>query len=241
MTCIPRIDEKEIILRVFADTHIGSCDTNLNMFDKAIQEVYDTPNMYAVFWGDILQFDLRAHKVGDIYSQVMPPDKQEEYAENAISLIAEKTLAIMPGNHENRSKEDNQPIKRIARHLGLNFCDGEAFLKLPVKDQCYTIYGIHGYATTEQSIITEWSRMANIVDADIYVVAHAHKPLYKPGAYYRTDLYNKCIPMVKKHYIACKSFQERGLYPQRNAMAPTLLGTVDIRLQGKTKHVSVEL
>ena len=60
------------------DTHIGSVFTNMKEVTRKLKVVQDTPNMYAVFMGNMIDNAIPAQFPDNMLNSTMPPDKQVE-------------------------------------------------------------------------------------------------------------------------------------------------------------------
>ena len=247
LTPIPHINGPYCHLYSFGDTHIGSADCDEKLLQRDIQAVSQDPFARVILNGDILQCDYTG-SVGDVYYQKYPPSKQEQLAEEWFEPIQDKIIGILDGNHCGRTKEDNRPCQRIARHLKVNYLQDEGLFKLSVgarpnngKPFVYTVFVVHGWSSgrTMGAKANTLKGLGDVVNASVYVINHTHQILSFPTAIYMPDLRNNKVEKVERHFVNAGSWQERGHYPQRKAFAPQVLGTPQIILSGTEKKVNV--
>ena len=250
LTVIPHIDIEECHLYCVSDVHLGSPDCDEALLSHDIAMIGSDPQARVIINGDLLQMDTKTSK-GDVYHQVYSPGKQRDMAEQYLTPIKDRILAMLGGNHdEGRSQEDGTPIKDLSRFLGVTYCDTEACLKVSVgakrkngKPAVYTVYATHGWSNGRQvgSKANSLHGLSNVVLADIYFVSHTHTQMAFPDVFYVPDLYNNNVRAVRRYYVNAGSYQRRGRYPKSKGMRPTVLGTPMVRLSGTDKAVSVVL
>ena len=249
LTVVDHIPETEVHLYCLSDVHLGSPDCDEELFRHDLANIEADPQARVIINGDLLQMDLKASK-GDVYSQKYSPTQQKDLAEELLSPIKGKILAMIGGNHdEGRSQENYSPIRDLARFLGVVYCDTEVCMEIPVgrkpngKHAAYVVFATHGWSSGRQmgGKINNLHRLSEIVLADVYVISHTHTPMAFPDEYNVPDLYNKRIRRVRRHYVNTGSYQKRGRYPMSKGMRPTVLGTPRITLSGKRKHVYVTI
>lgn len=248
LTQVPYINGPYCHLYSFGDTHIGSVDCNEKLLLKDITAVSQDPFARVILNGDILQCDYK-DSVGDVYNQKYPPSQQEEMAEQWFTPIKDKIIGVLDGNHDGgRTKEDNRPLRRISRHLGVPYLQDEGLFKFSIgarptngKPFVYTAYVVHGWSSgrTRGAKANVLDNLDKVVLADIYIVNHTHAIMSFPGAVYVPDLRNNKVEKMERHFINAGSWQERGHYPQRRAFAPQVLGTPQIIISGTEKRVNV--
>lgn len=233
MIVTPKIQVPKMDLFLLADIHAGAPDFMKEQFEKDIETIANNDHIYFLVLGDLWQRDLK-DSPGDCMTQTMDIYEQEAYMEDKLGPIANKALAVIPGNHDNRGKDKDYPVRRFARHLDIPYGEAEMYLKICVGEKTYSLYGIHGYTNGRRisSVTNMLENLADICDADIYATAHAHKPVTFSKIFGRPDLYNKNVMSVERHFVGCRSYQGRGEYPQRIGLPGTPIGCSVVTLSG---------
>ena len=185
-------------LRIYAvgDLHAGAIQADLKGWERFNQMILDDPQAYVIFLGDLMNNATRS-SVSNLYEDTMRPRDQKIYLREHLADLAkeEKILAILPGNHENRSlkEADDSPLYDVAAGLYLEdiYRDGMAFIKLTIgsrekaKTNCYTIFATHGSGggAMTGAYVNKCERFAKNFDGvDIFFFGHSHKPfITKPN------------------------------------------------------------
>ena len=96
-------------VKVYAvgDLHAGAIQANLKGWEKFNQIILDDPKAYVIFLGDLMNNATKS-SVSNPYEDIMRPRDQKIYLKEHLMDLAkaDRILAILPGNHENRSLKD---------------------------------------------------------------------------------------------------------------------------------------
>ncbi len=227
------VNVEEIKIIPIGDPHIGSEECDLTLLNKTIQRIKDEPNTYTILMGDIIENSI-IQSVGDVYNQVMTPEAQIDYAVKVFEPIKDKILYAVQGNHSNRSKKavDIDPMKIIMGYLGkldVYTRDGAVLFVSFGKNKgrenvrhTATLYPVHGSRGGGRSAsFNHVADLAKIVDCDIYLHAHTHKPGAFKTSYYKTDSRYKTVYATEKLFINTAAFLNYGGYGQRATYTPT--------------------
>ena len=109
-----------INIYTFGDKHIGSAQANIQLLKKQINDVKADELGVLIICGDMLDFGLKNSKT-NIYESVLTPFQQKELLYELLEPVAEKIIAIIPGNHEDRGFQRNwiNPMYDVACSLKL--------------------------------------------------------------------------------------------------------------------------
>lgn len=240
-------------LVVFADEHIGDILCDIERLKQRIDYVANTPNVYCVLNGDILDYASRS-SIGDIETREYNIMEQLEKAVELFAPIKEKILCITNGNHENRAyrKEGIDISKIIAMQLGLGdiYAPASAFIFLRFGKrgathhnlpQSYTIYMVHGSGggRKEGAKAIRLADLASIVDADCYIMSHTHLPLVMKQGFYRVSTTNSSVAHVTKLFVNTASNLDYGGYGEAQSFKPTSKDTPTIVFNGAEKDMKV--
>lgn len=239
----------DIKIYVLSDLHIGDSNCNLKQLEKVVKAIKETPYMYVILLGDILNTALKNSK-SDIYSEAMNLSESQQYAVNLLSPIKDRILAMTPGNHENR----------VWRETGLDLSLWLAE-KLECEDKYRTggialtvdfgrnqhgkpyrlkIFGQHGSRGGRKlgAPLNALEDMDGIVsNADIYIMGHTHQKVKggKAGFYFNE---RGNLEKQYKCYFNAPAFLKYGGYGYEKGYKPgdDLPVYLNIRAYGDLDH-----
>lgn len=255
-------DIEVLEIHTFADEHIGDEHCDIERLMNRIEYVKNTPNVYCILNGDILDNATKT-SIGDTYMQEFNPMEQLQKATELFSPIKDKILCITHGNHENRTykKEGINLSYLIAKQLGLadKYTSTSAVLFIRfgkvsngkretngsgnVRKMCYTIYALHGSGggRKEGAKAIRLADMASIIDTDIYIHSHTHLPMIMKQGFYRIDLRNSAVAHVDKLFVNTAANLNYGGYGEAGEFKPSSKDTPVIYLSGTHKDFSAKL
>jgi len=225
---------KDVHLYCVGDLHAGAIEANLKGWEKFKQIILDDPQAYVIFIGDLMNNATKS-SVSNCFEEVMRPRDQKIYLKENLKDLADanKILAILPGNHENRSLKDadDSPLYDVAAKLNIEdvYRDNLAIIKLrigtnPKKRNVYTIIATHGAGggALTGSSVNRYERFASNWDGvDIFFFGHTHKPfITKPN---KMIVENTHDFVKKKNTIimTVPSWLQYAGYSVRGLMSPT--------------------
>jgi hypothetical protein len=171
--------------------------------------------------------------------------------------IASKTLAVLPGNHENRIwRTDGLDLTEIfCSQLSIadRYSSASALLFIRFgrtakggthhRPVCYTMYCVHGSGggKKEGGKIQRLADLANIIDADVYLHSHTHLPAVMKTGYFRVSTANSSVSKVDKLFVNTSSVLGYGGYGEVQSFKPTSIETPIIVLDGTKHHATARL
>lgn len=242
-------DLEEIELHVLSDWHIGDEHHDALHTDRILKHIKETPNAYCVLNGDLMDTAI-ASSVGDTYGAKMQPMEQLKLCVKLFEPIKDKILCIVPGNHENRVyKYDGIDMTAMmASQLGLagRYSTTAALLFIRFgenkKDKhkrktVYTVYTSHGSGGGKRvgGKINRLEDMANIVDADIYIMGHVHQPAIIRNSFYRVSAANSSVMCVDRLFVNTAAALDYGGYGEAQGFRPASKENPVILLSGTEK------
>ena len=245
------IDKLTII--PISDVHIGDKTANLKAFKEVLERIKNEPNTYTILNGDLCNVALKNSK-SDVYSDELTPMEQVLQIINFLEPIKDKILVMSNGNHEDRITKDTSidvlylvakqlRIEQIYSpswwYLYLSFGKGDKGRKLN-----YTLTGYHGSGGGRKSgsKINRLEEMSQVVIADIYLMAHVHKPIATKGIIYTPYYQSKTLSKQEMYYLISNSFVEyEGSYAEKMGMIPSNNGITEAILDGKQKQIKLIL
>lgn len=225
-------DEEGVILDLYADLHTGHVLFQRELFERHWEQTVDGRNRYAVFLGDLFQAQIAGAK-GTLRDRAMDADQEFKYLAETLALGADKILAVVRGNHEERilRQGDIDVLAHLTDHLGLTERYGPhgALLRVHQAGRAYTGYLYHGSTDSDTALY----RAASIADADFYASGHTHRPKVL------TDRFTRWNWTIDRLFIVTGAYQGYGGYAQDKSMRQTKLGRLTVLLQPEGVQVLV--
>lgn len=100
---VKKFPYEQDVLRVYAigDVHVGSPEFNEEAIKRKIGIIEEDPYGVVCLCGDLGDFGLKNSKT-NVYKATMNPHQQKRYIYELFLPIADKIVAAVPGNHEER-------------------------------------------------------------------------------------------------------------------------------------------
>ncbi len=253
---------KRVRVLPFSDIHFKNPLFSEKHFIRYLH-MLSVPENYGVLNGDLIEAVTKVSK-GDIYKQDLSPQEQAAWMTNKLLPYKEKFLGMTMGNHEKRIYDlvGHDYCQEIAAVLGIPYRAEGLLLKVSFgsnnsghKDKPYTywVYMTHGYggARTKSAKAVKAERLANWIDADVYIQSHDHVVNIAPDVYLVPDPRthkNKDGWMVgkvrarRKMLVKSGAFLKWGGYSEMGGFPPVDLEMPIITLYGEGKpRVKVEV
>jgi hypothetical protein len=177
--------------------------------------------------------------------------KQIDFLCKFLLPIKDKIIGATTGNHEERVyRLDGIDITRlVCRELCVEdkySPDGELiFLRFGDVSyrskhrgpQWYSIYTTHGCGggRTPGGAFNKLVALKGVVDADVYIQSHVHKPGVIPEGFFRVSPTQNSVSQVKKLFISTGGAIDYGGYGQRAMYAPSSKANPIINLLANEK------
>ena len=101
---IDRAEFDDVEIYPIHDLHYGNECFDAHKWNVLTKHILDQPNRLVVFVGDLMENCVPSNKNSDMFTQTATPREQQEFVESVFKQFADRTLAIVDGNHEfNRS------------------------------------------------------------------------------------------------------------------------------------------
>ena len=240
---LPQFDTLEIY--PLADVHVGDPLQDKKRLKQFMDEILEQENRYVIVNGDIINNAVR-HGVSDIYAEELSPNEQIDETVSLLAPIKDRILVITEGNHENRTyKQDGILIMyQVAKRLDIFDSYSEGAYLLFVKfgksqgRDCrkipYAIYGKHGSGSGRKvgAKAIRLIEMAEVVDADVFLVSHTHTPMILRKKFFRVDYRNNKVTEVDQLFVNTNGFLNYGGYGENFGYSPTSTKYPKIILNG---------
>lgn len=171
-----------IILLGISDLHYGNKNVNMDYVDELLEFVADNDNVFCFLSGDLIDNWVKLAPSGGIYEQTLPPEYQREVMNRKLAPIKDKILAIVSGNHEQRSERqgDENPSKMMAKELDCTYLGFGGRINIKFNDGPeYKVHVRHKYKfnSTYNPTHTCVKLIQNKdTEADVVCVGHHHEP-----------------------------------------------------------------
>jgi len=238
---------KIVNLYPLGDFHIGSSHYKESELVSIVEEIQADPNAVVVIHGDIINNAIKT-SVSDIYDEKLNPEESIDRAVKLMSPIKEKIIGITSGNHEDRTYKLTgiDVMKNFAYRLGkedvyspisnlifLNFGDNNkngGKRPAPITISIYMTHGSGGGRTIGAKA-NQVARLANMIDADIYIHGHTHSPIIFKENYIKINKLNKGYTEVQRLFVNTNSTEGFGNYGERFKLSPTNRDFVVVELK----------
>lgn len=238
------------------DVHLGSPGCMEQEFISFIETVKNTPNLYLILGGDLIDNGTRS-SVTNPFRATMPPSQQKKEMANILRPVADRILCILPGNHERRSGKDadDDPCYDIAAKMDIEdrYRENIAFLKIQMGRKnatcgdyrpTYVITVVHGNGggILTGGVVNKGERFGYVIDGmDALIMGHSHKPFSTQPGKIQIDPRNNQISVKPFKVISATSWLDFGGYAARNMLLPTSHCLQTLTLRGKKKEIIVTM
>lgn len=248
-------DNPDIQIVPISDVHLGAREFSEERWIKFIETVKDTPNMYIILGGDLINNSTR-NSVSNIFDERMRPSDQKKLMVNYLVPIRDRILCSVTGNHERRSGKDadDDPCYDIMAKLDLEHLHREniAFLKIQMgraracgtRNPTYTIAVTHGSGggILSGAAINRNERFGYTIDgADALIVGHTHKPMVSQPGKLVIDKQHNTVSVRPFKVIVSTSWLDYGGYAAQKMLLPSSFALQTIELKGTTKEIIVSM
>ena len=251
----------DITIVPISDVHLGSPGCMEQEFISFIKTVKETPNMYLVLGGDLIDNGTRS-SVTNPFRATMPPSQQKKEMANILSEVRDRILCFVPGNHERRSGKDadDDPCYDIAAKLDLEtlYRENIAFVKIQMGEKespsgkvnagkyrpTYNLVVVHGAGggILTGGAVNRGERFGYVIDGmDALIVGHTHKPFTTQPGKIKIDPHNNLVTIKPFKVISSTSWLEYSGYAARGMMMPSTHCLQTLTLRGDKKEIVVTM
>lgn len=229
---LPDFKEKVIIAPLY-DIHFGHHAHLEEKFSGYLRWIAETPNVYAILGGDVMENALDEHMVHD---QVENPSSQLDIMTRVLAPIAHKILVSVPGNHEARTaKRTNIDVARVlAERLRIPYFEGPVLVDVMANTYKWTFYISHGYgnAQTKGGKMNSAARPKQWTGLVHFIVSgHVHDCIVEAEVLLVPDPLHCRLMRVKQWTVVAQSFLGwYKTYAYRAGWKPPAEGGVSMEL-----------
>lgn len=170
-----------IAVTTIGDLQLGSWATDYDLFMKVTDEIINTPNLYVILVGDILQMAIKMRGVLEMMDNIIPPKIQFYFLDSWLNDIKHKVIASTWDNHSVMREENQIGYSNYAEIFKRHtiYHNGIGHLDTIVNDQTYKWAVTHFFAG--KSLINNLHAPMRYIrheapDRDIAAQGDFHKP-----------------------------------------------------------------
>ena len=247
-------DRKDISIYAIADVHLGAKECMEQEFMKFIKMVEETPDVYLILAGDLLNNATKS-SVSNVFDDVYRPSEQKKIMAEILRPIKDRILCAIPGNHEDRSGKDvdDDPMYDVMAKLDIEerYRKNVAVVKIKMGDNqkrhgsnnpVYTFAVVHGNgggAMTGGGVNKAERYAYTFEGIDALITAHTHKPLITTPSKTRVDHQRNITRQVPFDVIFATSWLRHSDYAARKMLFPTSHVFQKIQLSGTKKEITI--
>lgn len=200
---------KLIVVPLF-DVHSGHFAHRREKFLAYIQWIANTPNVYAILGGDLMENALDDGR-GMTYDQTMNPQTQLDEMTSLLSPIAHKILVSVPGNHEGRTEKKSgiDVSKVLAERLKIPYFSGPVFMDVLANGFRWSFYVQHGntFSRTKGGKMNAAARPKMFTGlVHFFVSGHVHDKNVGSETLLIQDPVNCRLIQVEQWFVIAQSF-----------------------------------
>jgi len=195
-----------ICVVVLGDLHMGSWATDYDLLQQITDEIVNTPNLYCILVGDLLQMSIKLRGVLEVSDNALPPKWQIKFLESWLKEVYPKIICSTWDNHSVMREENATGFSQYAELMGrvAIYHDNIGHTDIHVNNQIYKVAAAHFFrGRTIYNPVHGQMRYMRMTsnDREICVAGDSHEPgvlIYNEGG------------TKKRVAINCGSIQNGG-------------------------------
>jgi len=236
-----QVSSSQTRLRIIpaGDLHYPDQNCDLTAFRKFLKEL-DKPDTYTILMGDLFDSTLPSNKYYDASQPFTPLDEAYDYLSQLLMPYKDRILACLIGNHEYRltAAGYGDPIKRLAKDLGVPYLGYSAFFQLIIQWKIKNKYALsntlsfylnHGWFAGRKSgsKINNMEDSAATYEADVYIFAHSHNTIATKRVVLHYEGARERVFMNSGTFLKTNEWSTSG-YAERRGYPPAKVGTATL-------------
>jgi hypothetical protein len=191
-----KIKANQITIVVLGDLHTGSWATDYDLFCEITEELINTPNLYVILVGDLLQMSIKLRGVLEVSDNALPPKWQIKFLESWLMDVKHKVICSTWDNHSVMREENASGFSQYANIFSRHviYHDNIGHIDIQVNDQIYKIAVAHFFrGRTMLNPVHGQMRYMRMTsnDREIAIAGDSHVPgimMYEEGGHPRTAI-----------------------------------------------------
>ena len=227
--------KKKVIIAPLFDVHYGSAAHKHEKFLGYLRWIAETPNVYVILGGDIMENALDDGR-GMTYDQSVNPQNQLDRLTVLLAPIAHKILVSVPGNHEARTEKKTgiDVAAALADRLKIPYFSGPVTMSIVANTYKWTFYVFHGFGNSQTkggkanmaARPKGWTGLVHF-----FVSGHVHDCIVSSELVLIEDPLNCRLLEVKQWVVVAQSFLKwYKTYAYRAGYKPPAAGGVSMEL-----------
>lgn len=218
----------EVTVVFLGDVHWGSPHCNRKMLFDILKWISITPNAFVLLMGDMIEMSTKTSVGAGVYEQIRPPQEQIKETIAFLKPIRHKILGYFSGNHEFRAYKDLgiDVADLISSVLEIPYLGFTKLTTIKLGDHHYDIAGTHGNSGSRKphTKLAKVFDLADIYDADLYVMGHVHDKLDSTKIYRKRV--GREVKVFLRHFLVTGHFLNwKASYAEMATMGPSNLGS----------------
>ena len=209
------------------DVHYGSELFDERKWNKLKAKINADENALICWIGDLMENAIPNSK-SDVFTQKHPPSVQKEWVTEQLKELADKTIAVVSGNHcDNRTTKTSglYPLYDccLIAGIGEKYRQTIAFIDIGVGEKAHAKHKqVHYFGQIQHKAKDiKAVHSSDYTDGiDFFANGHDHEAKDKPRAKLVFDAHNKVIYKRNVECINCGSFCQFGGYGAREGYRP---------------------
>ena len=231
---LPKFKGKIRIALLF-DVHYGNFAHKHEKFLSYINWIKNTPNVYAVLGGDLMENAIDDGR-GMTYDQDKPPASQFEDMARLLAPISHKILCSTTGNHENRTYKRTgiDVMKLLAEKLEIPYFSGSIWCSIVANGYKWNLWISHGFSNSKtkggkMNSANQPKKFTGLIH--FFISGHVHDRVCESETLLTDDPINCRLMYLQQWTIIAPSFLGyKETYAYRAGYPPPASGGVAIEL-----------
>lgn len=221
-----------------SDVHVGSRSAAVDQFQALLADLPHHPHRRMVLLGDLGNYALKDSR-SNCYEDPLHPQDELDLLLRWLRPVKDRISGLVPGNHEERIfRSAGIDISRIlAEAFGVPYGEATLVLRVPVGSVTYTICCHHGTGGDRTTSRFEGNhRLAQIVDAAVYISDHIHSFHVAREAHYHTD---GELRLHEQVFVTTAGWAGYEVYAERMALKPGIVRTTHLHFCPDRRKIEV--
>lgn len=207
------------------DLHYGSELFDAHKWNELTSLILSEPNRMVVFVGDLMENSVPSSSHSDCFSQTATPREQQAFVESVFRQFADRTLAIVDGNHEfNRSTRNCglYPLYNAACVARVDdyYRSAYAVLDIGLGNPDGRLSRAVGFVTHRAKDMKTFGAVDALEGFNFLVCGHDHDPHEHPRAHLCYDRQRRELTRKSIEQVDSGSFLKFGGYGARAGYRP---------------------
>jgi len=173
--------EEPIYVIALGDAHFGSWGTDYEALKQITDEILNTPNLYVILLGDLLQMSIKLRGILEVSDNALPPKFQMMLLDSWLNEIKHKVICSTWDNHSVMREEDAVGYSKYAEifEKATVYFNGIGHLDLLVGTQTYKLALAHffrGYSIDNPCHGAMRYMRRQGIDREISMAGDSHVP-----------------------------------------------------------------